>query len=153
MADILSFSFPVKATGMLTALAIIHTSRFQREVGQHSEASISLTDQDITKTWGGSPTGPHRSGLLSCLPSLIYRGSVSDLSTTTDANVGEHLLLRSSVNCLLLGDYNEPQRHVEALLLYAQYKHASDLDPVGKFWTLLGGHRSTCYVYGLPLGC
>ena len=70
---------------------------------------------------------------------MLSEGSGAELPTPEGVQAPKDIFLAASAQCLVLGNFSKPHRHViEALTLYTQCKYMSTKDPAGEVWILFG---------------
>ena len=111
-------------------IPIIHTTQFQRQYEQFWRAPLETPPLWISILFS-----------ICCMSATLSEAVGSEPSTPENQASPRMSFLTAACQCLRLGGYIRPKRHVvEALALYAQCKYMATLDPsreVGILFTIL----------------
>lgn len=100
-------------------LPVLHTRQFQRQYEEFWKNPLGTPALWISIVFS-----------LICISTVIGQKSPSATSSPEDAQSRREDFLGAATQCIILGDYAKPQKHVlEALLLFAQCKYVAAFDP------------------------
>lgn len=114
-------------------IPFIHTAQFQRQYEQFWKTPLETPPLWVSILFS-----------ICCMAATLSEAVGSEPSTPEDQPSPRISFLNASCQCLRLGGFIRPKRHVvEALALYTQCKYTATLDPageVGVIWAILVRH-------------